>query len=239
MNKMKRNHILLLSCIASLLVHCSLGLTKASLAERYRSQPLNIDSLKQEDKYKSQDRTYKHYEGTRVLAPKQKTYPFLDQLEYLLFPSFDFKKENPGKRLERLEVSVFGNKQKGKIVNRLHKLEEEINGWQIANMRAMSSIASKTKTEDKNSHAFINPEPEGRSLVSKRTSLRRNRRAPVTPYSSYSGAYQNLYPNAYPNQYPSRYSNRFQQNSFDRSTERVAVPLMRQLGSRSIREIFK
>jgi hypothetical protein len=101
-------------------------------------------------------RTYNHHQRVRTLAPKIKSYPFLDQLEFLIYPGRDFKLEKPGKRLERLEVAVFGETQSGTIPQRLSKLQDEITSWQIANTQTMEIVNSNTK----NNHAFTLPKPQ-------------------------------------------------------------------------------
>ena len=98
-------------------------------------------------------RSYNQHPQARVLAPKIKGYPFLDQLEFLIYPGRDFKLENPGKRLERLETAIFGDKQKGPIPVRLSHLQDEITSWQIANAQAMEIVNS----DKKQAHAFQNP----------------------------------------------------------------------------------
>ncbi len=81
----------------------------------------------------------------RLLAPKIKTYPFLNQLELLLYPSQNFKSENPSQRLERLEMAVFGTKQHGNISTRLNNLKEELDNWQIGNMQAMKNTKQNSE----------------------------------------------------------------------------------------------
>ncbi len=81
----------------------------------------------------------------RVLAPKIKTYPFLNQLESLLYPSKNFKSENPSQRLERLEMAVFGTKQNGSISTRLNNLKTELENWQIGNMKTMKPLELKAQ----------------------------------------------------------------------------------------------
>lgn len=103
-------------------------------------------------------RTYSQHDQARALAPKIKSYPFLDQLEFLIYPGRDFKLENPGKRLVRLETAVFGDEQSGAIPQRLSRLKDEITSWQIANMQAMEIVSANKKQEA----AFQSPKPEAR-----------------------------------------------------------------------------
>ncbi len=86
----------------------------------------------------------------RLLAPKIKTYPFLNQLELLLYPNRNFRSENPNQRLERLEMAVFGTKQQGNISIRLNNLKEELDKWQIGNMQAMKNTRQNTERSEPN-----------------------------------------------------------------------------------------
>lgn len=97
----------------------------------------SLEPCRASERLKTQELTIK-----RLIPPKQKNYPLLEQLESLLFPKYDFKEDNPGKRLERLELASFGDVQKGSIKSRLDKLKAEIESWQIAN-------ASPIKAEEK------------------------------------------------------------------------------------------
>lgn len=98
--------------------------------------------------------THSDTQSQRLFAPKKKTYPFLEQLESLLYPSKNFRAEQPGQRLERLELAVFGNKQSGSISNRLNNLQTELENWQIGNMKAI-------KTQELNAeHSKLNEEKE-------------------------------------------------------------------------------
>ncbi len=187
-------------------------------------------------------RTYNHYDGARVLAPKKKTYPFLDQLEYLLFPSLDFKKENPGKRLERLELAVFGEKQNGKIGSRLKNLESEVDSWQIANMQIAEKLSKPKSIKDNyQTNAFSQGEqrqaPSNLAAIQNavnamsQRSVRAQRRAP--PISS-----QNYYPNSY--QAPQNYNYQArQQNSNGLNVNRIVTPFINRLGSETINSIFR
>ena len=68
----------------------------------------------------------------RILAPKQKSYPVLEDLEAELYPHKNFSKEAPQKRLERIEIASFGEIQSGSIKQRIEKLKLELQNWQIA-----------------------------------------------------------------------------------------------------------
>lgn len=70
---------------------------------------------------------------TRSLPSKRKSYPLLEQIERELYPSHNFRDESPGKRLERLEVATFGEKQHGHVASRLKALRTEIETWHMAN----------------------------------------------------------------------------------------------------------
>lgn len=101
-------------------------------------------------------RTYNEHSDSRILAPKKINYPILDQMEYLLYPNKDFKNEKPTERLERLEIAVLGTKQNGKIKERVYKLKEELEAWQIANIQTMSILQGQEDYKDE-SHAFKSP----------------------------------------------------------------------------------
>jgi len=83
---------------------------------------------------------------TRSLATKQKAYPILDEIEELIFPRHNFHKDSPGKRLERLEIAVFGQINKvDDIQLRLDKLRLEIESWQIAHSRPPNNLRDKPR----------------------------------------------------------------------------------------------
>lgn len=96
--------------------------------------------------------------SSRLLAPKQKTYPFLDQLEASLYPNRNFKQDKPGERLERIEIAVFGKKQSGSISNRLENLQAELNNWQIGNMKTVKNIEANNKKEKIAYQHYNNPQ---------------------------------------------------------------------------------
>lgn len=95
-------------------------------------------------------RTYNYQDQSRILAAKEASFPILDQFEALLFPQKNFKKEKARQRLERIEVAVHGNIQKGSIKYRLNLLEDEITAWQIANYQTLQILDTKKQ----NSNAF-------------------------------------------------------------------------------------
>ena len=71
----------------------------------------------------------------RELAPQKRRYPVLEQLEAWLYPQKNFQDENPGHRLERLEIAILGHTVTGlnySISERVQKLQEEVQSWQIA-----------------------------------------------------------------------------------------------------------
>jgi len=74
----------------------------------------------------------KYQELVRAMPPRAKSYPILDSLERELYPNQDFHKEDPGHRLERLEIAMLGTRQSGTIAERLDRLRSEIANWQIA-----------------------------------------------------------------------------------------------------------
>lgn len=194
-----------------MLLTCSLLPSKA----QYQSQALTIEA-----NTSTVGRTFTHFEGARILAPKEKSYPFLDQLEYLLFPSLDFKKQNPGKRLQRLEMAVFGEKQKGKIKNRLNKLQNEVDSWQIANMQTTEKL-NKPKGLEQAGHnpsAYLAPPPD---YAYKRTRAR----MPAYNYSNPRYNYQHSPYHGYQSQ---RGNNDYT----------VIRPFVNQIGNLGIRKLF-
>lgn len=134
--------------ICQLLICISFVFPSLVLASPYSSQQLMPVML---NKYTEQEysngNNYNTYSGVRIRGPKRKAYPVLDQFESKLYPRQDFRKENPGKRLDRLEIAVFGNKQKGSIKNRVGKLRAELEAWQIANEQ-VSTIIDGSKSRN-------------------------------------------------------------------------------------------
>ena len=112
--------------------------------------------------------------SSRLLAPKQKTYPFLDQLEASLYPNRNFKQDKPGDRLERIEVAVFGKKQSGSISNRLENLQSELENWQIGNMKAIKNTESHNKKEMVSYQHYNNPQITQRASLPVRASAPRD-----------------------------------------------------------------
>jgi hypothetical protein len=99
-------------------------------------------------------RTYNYHDQSRILAAKEASFPILDQFESLLFPQKNFKKEKAKQRLERIEIAVHGNIQKGSIKYRLNLLEDEISAWQIANYQTMQIL--ETKKQNSNAFTYTN-----------------------------------------------------------------------------------
>ncbi len=95
----------------------------------------------------SQGNNYNDFKDVRITGPKRKSYPILDQFESKLYPRHNFKKENPSRRLERLEIAVFGNKQKGSIKKRVTSLKAELEAWQIANEQVSEILDSKRRAQ--------------------------------------------------------------------------------------------
>jgi hypothetical protein len=237
-------------------------LNSSSLIESIKKREASHQNIKQETQTKqspissnpppetSPGRTYNHFNGARVLPPKQKRYPILDQLEYLLFPSLDFKKESPGKRLERLELSVFGNKQKGTIVYRVKKLKGEVESWQIANVQTMENL-NNPKGSGKNQvnpSAYSNPEmqPRSSSFLSKLSEASASRRRPQIrrsePSSNYYQKTQNPYPPPAPGyNYGAAYGYTPQSrpaNPLQDPTYKISAPLINRFGMRTIDAMF-
>ncbi len=79
----------------------------------------------------------------RALPSRRKQYPILNEFEKQLYPGRNFHKEDPGKRLERIEIAVFGNKQSGGIKSRITALENELEAWTIAHAKVPSKSSSK------------------------------------------------------------------------------------------------
>ena len=179
----------------------------------------------------AQGRTYNHKAGNRILAPKTKTYPFLDQLEYLLYPSMDFKKEHPGKRLERLEMSVFGAKQDGSIAIRLTKLQQEVDAWQIANMRPLDGLNSNTLQKEHLRETSAFAYQENKSTSNRRTLAPRGRQQPG--YSNYP-----VQQSAYVNSYSSHFPKQRNQVDYDYQNYRMAAPLLQTIGRKGIQALF-
>jgi len=165
-------------------------------------------------------RTYNNYRGSRVLASKKRTYPFLDQMEELLYPGKDFEKENPGKRLERLEIATFGSKQAGSIPDRITKLESEVESWQIANAQALTIINSRTQPNNKEQAFSVEKQA--------RVNQRNIQQAPqIQPYTSYNS----------PNQYQ-QMNPRKREIDYDYENYRMANPLIRSIGRKAINALF-
>ena len=99
-------------------------------------------------------RTYNYQDQSRILAAKEASFPILEQYESLLFPQKNFKKEKAKQRLERIEVAVHGNIQKGSIQYRLNLLEDEITAWQIANYQTLQIL--DTKKQDPSAFSYNN-----------------------------------------------------------------------------------
>lgn len=162
-------------------------------------------------------RTYNNYQGSRILASKKKNYPFLDQMEELLYPGKNFQAENPGKRLERIEIAVIGTKQQGSIPERVSRLESEVESWQLANAQALAIINSRTQPDTKN-HAYNIPKQP----------------AVINPTAN---QYQYQQPNY-------AYSTNVQANQrtrtidYDYQNYRLASPLIQNIGRKAVNLMF-
>ncbi len=137
--------------ILLMLMNLNLSAIKASEFQPHKLKPTLDSSL-------TKGRTYNHYRKVRVIAPKAKKYPVLDQFESLLYPEKDFSKEHPGKRLERIEIAVLGDKLDNglTIKERVNKVKSELISWQIANEMTLD-ILELPEYEKQNtaSHAYI------------------------------------------------------------------------------------
>ncbi len=91
----------------------------------------------------------------RLMPSKIKTYPVLEALEKKLYPLRNFQKDNPNQRLERLEIAILGDKQSGSISERIHKLEETLSSWEIAN-----STPTKPNLHQAPIHPIISQAPQ-------------------------------------------------------------------------------
>jgi hypothetical protein len=77
----------------------------------------------------------------RILAPQKRRYPVLERFERLLYPGKNFSSEDPNKRLERIEIAVFGNTSQGRsIKERVQSLESELASWQIADSTEIHAL---------------------------------------------------------------------------------------------------
>jgi len=200
-------------------------LSSLSLSAKLIEQELQpVRSSRQEFRSLTEGRTYNNYDGVRVLASKKKTYPFLDQMEELLYPGQKFSEENPGNRMERLEIAVFGNKQKGAIPSRVDKLKQEVENWQLANAQALNIINSRTQVDNKN-HAY-NIEKQG---VPSNYKLESSTNAVNYNYQSYTT----------PAQYSQQvYARPRRTVDYDYQNYRLAAPLFQNIGRRSIDSFF-
>ena len=169
-------------------------------------------------------RSYNQHPQARVLAPKIKAYPFLDQLEFLIYPGRDFKLENPGKRLERLETAILGDKQNGPIPVRMSHLQDEITSWQIANAQAMEIVNS----DKKQAHAY------------KGEGLRTSRKTSTTPKSNTQAApHYSLIPTPYVPYSPLPVKHTSARKiDYDYMNYRMTTPLIQNIAKKTIDLIF-
>ena len=180
------------------------------VAFAYQAQELKPVHLNQNEFQTSQTgRTYNYHDKSRILAAKKASFPILDQYEALLFPQKDFKEQKPKERLERIEIAVHGDIQKGSIKYRLNLLENEITAWQIANYQTLEIL-----NQEKNSqHAYTqvaNDHPK------KQPKLRH------MPQQAYRPQY--------------RQSKR---RDYDYENYRMASPIIKDIGRRSVRALFE
>jgi hypothetical protein len=101
----------------------------------------------------------KYQELTRVMPPaKAKSYPILESLELKLYPSQDFRQEQPGHRLERIEIAMFGSIQSGSISDRVERLRSEVANWQIATASPISRNPVQQLNAARNDDDISTPE---------------------------------------------------------------------------------
>lgn len=195
-----------------ILLSLFLSSTPAIAYQEMSLQPVQVRS----PQYKPMQlgRTYNYYDGSRVLAAKEANFPILEQFEKLLFPQKDFSKEKPKARLERIEIAVHGNIQKGSVKHRLNSLENEITGWQIANYQTMKIL----DTKETNSNAFAYPSMQ---VSQKNTYIQRN----YHPQGVYGAPRQNI--------------SQKKAVDYDYQNYRLASPVVRDIGRRSIRALFE
>jgi hypothetical protein len=162
-------------------------------------------------------RTYNYHEGSRILAAKEANFPILEQYEALLFPQKKelFIKEKPKARLERIEIAVHGNIQKGSVKHRLNLLENEITAWQIANYQTLQILDTKAK----NPNAFSYPE---KPIAIRHTRIRQNNQ------QQRATSINNR-----------QYTNQTKPVDYDYQNYRLVSPILRDVGRRSIRALFE
>ena len=156
-------------------------------------------------------RTYNYYKGSRILAAKEASFPILDQYEALLFPhkKGEFSKEKAKARLERIEIAVHGNLQKGSIKHRLNLLENEVTSWQIANYQTLEILDTKAK----DSRAFSYPNQSQQAIPK------------PTQYQYHQPIQRNNY-------------QRQRSVDYDQQNYRLASPIIKDIGRRSVRALF-
>jgi hypothetical protein len=158
-------------------------------------------------------RTYNYQDQSRILAAKEASFPILEQYESLLFPQKNFRKEKAKQRLERIEVAVHGNIQKGSIQYRLNLLEDEITAWQIANYQTLQILDTKKQNSNAFSYSNFDKTQTSTSIKQRNTkSINHQQRA----YKSQNKAVDNDYQNY-----------------------RMMNPIVRDIGRRSVRALFE
>lgn len=188
----------------------------------YQSQEIKPSFISTQERQSIRTgRTYNQFQGSRSFAPKKKTYPILEQFEELLYPRKDFSEENPGKRLERLEIACFGARQTGSIPQRLANLKNEIESWQIANEQAMNILNSK------NSYR--------KDLTQAQAFNYQQAATPQSPASTQvpQAYYQQPY---YPAQ--TRVSSQVKKKDYDYMKYRMAAPVIQSVARRSFDLLF-
>jgi len=196
--------------ILTLLLSCQVLVAAATI----QSQELQTPKL-------SQGRTYNRRPGSRILAPKVQRYPILEQLEYLLYPLKDFSKQKPRARLERLEIAVWGDKQKGSVAKRLDKLQQETESWQIANQQVSNLLNQDTLAQDSpnKSHAYISPEVTAKQIAYHQPQARARQHYKQQPFVIQS--------------------NKSKQVDYDYQNYRLVTPIIKHMGQRGVSEMFR
>jgi hypothetical protein len=191
-------------------------------AEYYQSQnliPVGIQSrgLSPETNL---GRTYNEHPEARVLAPKEKRYPILEQMEYLLYPNQDFSQEKPTARLERLEIAVLGARQEGNIKDRVFRIQEELQAWQIANIQTLN-ILQKHEDFDEKNHAY-----QSGSLIHRSPNQTQVQTLNQKPYHYYPYYQKNT-------------RAEIRKPDYDWHNYRVISPLIQNIGRKSIEKLFQ
>ncbi len=154
----------------------------------------------------------KYQELTRAMPPRTKSYPILESLEKQLYPNQDFREDDPGRRLERLEIAMLGARQSGTITERLERLRREVANWQIA---AAPAAQRQTPTQLRAQADDIPPAELYALKAQERTQIANEK----LRYSKLLMADRN-------------------QTRYENNVIRVANPIVQRLGKRTIDAMF-